>query len=149
MFATLFLGGWDIPFTHWDESPGVLQTIATGLVMAIKSTSLIFFVMWIRWTLPRFRYDQLMALGWKFMLPLALVNIMGVAIASWGARDLLGLVSPLAQAAVLTALSAAVTVFLFVVVDRGLLISGVGSLDFMTSRRLRSVRPMAVSREAA
>jgi NADH-quinone oxidoreductase subunit H len=149
MFATLFLGGWDIPFTHWDESPGLLQTIATGLVMAIKSTSLIFFVMWIRWTLPRFRYDQLMALGWKFMLPLALVNIMGVAIASWGARDLLGLVSPLAQAAVLTALSAAVTVFLFVVVDRGLLISGIGSLDFMTSRRLRRVRPMAVSREAA
>ena len=90
-----------------------------------------------------------MALGWKFMLPLALVNIMGVAIASWGARDLLGLASPLAQAAVLTALSAAVTVFLFVVVDRGLLISGVGSLDFMTSRRLRPVRPMAVSREAA
>jgi NADH-quinone oxidoreductase subunit H len=149
MFATLFLGGWDIPFTHWDETPGLLQTIATGAIMAIKSTALIFFVMWIRWTLPRFRYDQLMALGWKFMLPLALVNIMGVAIASWAARDVLGLASPLAQALVLTALSVAVTVFLFVVVDRGYLIRGVGSLDFMAGRRGRLARPMAISREAA
>jgi NADH-quinone oxidoreductase subunit H len=149
MFASLFLGGWDIPFIHWDETPGLLQTLATGAFMAVKVTCLIFFVMWIRWTLPRFRYDQLMALGWKFMLPLALVNIMGVAIASWAARDVLGLVSPLAQAALLTGLSVAVTVFLFMVVDRGFLISGVGSLDFMASRRARPVRPMAISREAA
>jgi NADH-quinone oxidoreductase subunit H len=149
MFATLFLGGWDIPFTHWDETPGLLQTVATGVVMALKCTSLIFFVMWIRWTLPRFRYDQLMALGWKFMLPLALVNIMGVAIASWVARDVLYLGSPLAQAALLTALSVAVTVLLFVVVDRGFLIRGVGSLDFMASRRARPARPVPISREAA
>ncbi|HEX5819277.1 MAG TPA: NADH-quinone oxidoreductase subunit NuoH [Gemmatimonadales bacterium] len=149
MFTSLFLGGWDIPFIHWDETPGLLQTLATGAFMAVKVTCLVFFVMWIRWTLPRFRYDQLMALGWKFMLPLALVNIMGVAIASWVARDVLGLVSPLAQAALLTALSLAVTVLLFMVVDRGFLISGVGSLDFMASRRARPVRPMAIPREAA
>jgi hypothetical protein len=61
----------------------------------------------------------------------------------------LHLASPLALAAVLTALSLAVTVFLFVVVDRGLLVSGAGSLDFMASRRLRPARPMTVSREAA
>ena len=149
MFATLFLGGWDIPLTHWDETPGLLQTVATGVVMALKCTALIFFVMWIRWTLPRFRYDQLMALGWKFMLPLALVNIMGVAIASWVAREVLHLGSPLAQALLLTALSAAVTALLFVVVDRGLLIGGVGSLDFMASRRARPARPVPISREAA
>ena len=149
MFATLFLGGWDVPFTHWDETPGLLQTVATGVVMALKCTALIFFVMWIRWTLPRFRYDQLMALGWKFMLPLALVNIMGVAIASWVAREVLHVGSPLAQALLLTALSAAVTVLLFVVVDRGLLVRGVGSLDFMASRRARPVRPVPISREAA
>jgi len=149
MFATLFLGGWDVPFTHWDETPGLLQTVATGVVMALKCTALIFFVMWIRWTLPRFRYDQLMALGWKFMLPLALVNIMGVAIASWVAREVLHLGSPLAQALLLTALSAAVTALLFVVVDRGLLIGGVGSLDFMASRRARPARPVPISREAA
>ena len=149
MFATLFLGGWDVPLTHWDETPGLLQTMATGVVMALKCTALIFFVMWIRWTLPRFRYDQLMALGWKFMLPLALVNIMGVAIASWVAREVLHVGSPLAQALLLTALSAAVTVLLFVVVDRGLLVRGVGSLDFMASRRARPVRPVPISREAA
>ena len=149
MFATLFLGGWDVPLTHWDETPGLLQTVATGVVMALKCTALIFFVMWIRWTLPRFRYDQLMALGWKFMLPLALVNIMGVAIASWVAREVLHLGSPLAQALLLTALSAAVTALLFVVVDRGLLIGGVGSLDFMASRRARPARPVPISREAA
>jgi len=149
MFTTLFLGGWDIPFTHWDETPGLLQTVATGVVMALKCTGLIFFVMWVRWTLPRFRYDQLMALGWKFMLPLALVNIMAVAIASWVAREVLHLGSPLAQAALLTALSLAMTMLLFVVVDRGLLIRGVGSLDFMASRRARPARPAPISREAA
>jgi NADH-quinone oxidoreductase subunit H len=147
MFSTLFLGGWDIPFTTWDETPGLLQTLATGIIMFLKTASLVFFVMWIRWTLPRFRYDQLMALGWKFMIPLALVNILGVAIAAWAARDVLGLASPRAQAAVLALLSAAVTVFLFVVVDRGVLVRGVGSLGFMASRR-RPARPVPISREA-
>jgi NADH-quinone oxidoreductase subunit H len=148
MFSTLFLGGWDIPFTTWDETPGLLQTLATGIMMFLKTASLVFFVMWIRWTLPRFRYDQLMALGWKFMIPLALVNIIGVAIAAWAARDVLGLASPRAQAGVLALVSAAVTVFLFVVVDRGVLVRGVGSLGFMASRR-RPARPVAISREAA
>jgi NADH-quinone oxidoreductase subunit H len=149
MFAALFLGGWDLPFTHWDEQPGVLQTLVTGLVMAAKTTALIFCVMWIRWTLPRFRYDQLMALGWKFMLPLALVNIMGVAVSAWFGRDVLHLTSPLALAGLLTAFSAVVTVFLFFVVDRGYLVRGVGSLDFMASRRSRPARIRPVSREAA
>ena len=72
MTVSLFLGGWDIPFTTWDETPGILQTLATGVAMAVKTSALIFVVMWVRWTLPRFRYDQLMALGWKFMLPVAL-----------------------------------------------------------------------------
>jgi NADH-quinone oxidoreductase subunit H len=147
MFSTLFLGGWDIPFTTWDETPGLLQTLATGIVMFLKTTSLVFLVMWIRWTLPRFRYDQLMSLGWKFMLPLALVNIIGVAIAAWGAREVLGLAAPRAQALVLAAISGAVTVFLFLVVDRGLLVRGVGGLGFMASRR--PARPVAISREAA
>ncbi len=76
MVTTLFFGGWDIPFTSWDQSGGVLQTLATAGFFFMKVMFWIFFVMWIRWTLPRFRYDQLMALGWKVLLPLALAYIM-------------------------------------------------------------------------
>ncbi|MEK7381433.1 MAG: complex I subunit 1 family protein, partial [Gemmatimonadota bacterium] len=65
MTATLFFGGWDIPFTSWDQTPGIAQTLATAAVMFLKTMSFVFVIMWIRWTLPRFRYDQLMALGWK------------------------------------------------------------------------------------
>ena len=66
MVTTLFFGGWDIP-GDWDEQGGVLQTLATGGFFFLKLMFWIFFVMWIRWTLPRFRYDQLMALGWKVL----------------------------------------------------------------------------------
>src|SRR5205085_1202403 len=74
LMATLFLGGWDIPFTRWDNvAPHTLiKTIVTFGVFWAKILSFVFFYIWIRWTLPRFRYDQLMALGWKFMLPLSL-----------------------------------------------------------------------------
>jgi NADH-quinone oxidoreductase subunit H len=89
MVATLFFGGWDVPFTHWDETPGLLPTLATGLVMFLKVTFGIFVVMWVRWTLPRFRFDQLMATGWKFLLPLALVYIMVMTIAIWGVETLM------------------------------------------------------------
>jgi NADH-quinone oxidoreductase subunit H len=64
MTMTLFFGGWDIPFTSWDQTPGVLQSLATGVAMFLKVAFGIFVVMWVRWTLPRFRYDQLMAAGW-------------------------------------------------------------------------------------
>src|SRR5215208_5418043 len=75
MVTTLFFGGWDIP-GRWDEQGGVLQTLVTGAAFFLKLMFWIFFVMWIRWTLPRFRYDQLMALGWKVLMPLALAYIM-------------------------------------------------------------------------
>ena len=65
MFATLFLGGWDIPFTHWDEAGGMAQSLVTAVVFFAKCLFFLFLFMWVRWTLPRFRYDQLMALGWK------------------------------------------------------------------------------------
>ncbi|MEP6472826.1 MAG: NADH-quinone oxidoreductase subunit NuoH, partial [Gemmatimonadota bacterium] len=73
LFTTLFLGGWGIPLTHWDETPGLLQTVVTGGLFFLKSMSMVFVFIWLRWTLPRFRYDQLMALGWKVLLPIALV----------------------------------------------------------------------------
>jgi NADH-quinone oxidoreductase subunit H len=76
MITTLFFGGWDIPFTNWDRSGGLLPTLVTWLFFFVKVLFWIFVVMWIRWTLPRFRYDQLMALGWKAMLPLSLLNLL-------------------------------------------------------------------------
>jgi NADH-quinone oxidoreductase subunit H len=81
LMATLFFGGWDIPFTQWDNAaPHTgLKTLLTLFSMAAKTLFFIFAFIWIRWTLPRFRYDQLMALGWKVMLPLALAYIVVVA----------------------------------------------------------------------
>jgi NADH-quinone oxidoreductase subunit H len=81
LMATLFFGGWDIPFTQWDNSAPhtVIKTILTLLSFAAKTGFFVFFYMWIRWTLPRFRYDQLMALGWKIMLPVALAYIILLA----------------------------------------------------------------------
>ncbi len=77
LMSTLFFGGWDIPFTAWDNSaPHIgLKTALTGLFFLMKILFFVFLFMWIRWTLPRFRYDQLMALGWKILLPLSLTYI--------------------------------------------------------------------------
>src|SRR5256886_15485120 len=74
LMATLFFGGWDIPFTSWDNGPPwtLAKTLATGAVFCAKTACFVFLYICVRWTLPRFRYDQLMALGWKVMLPLAL-----------------------------------------------------------------------------
>ena len=81
LMATLFFGGWDIPFTLWDNlAPHTgVKTLLTLGAFATKTLFFLFLFMWIRWTLPRFRYDQLMSLGWKFMLPLALFYIVAVA----------------------------------------------------------------------
>jgi len=77
VMSTLFFGGYDIPFvneaawgTHWWVG------LIGFLVLMTKAVLFIFLFMWIRWTIPRFRYDQLMNLGWKGLLPLALVNML-------------------------------------------------------------------------
>jgi NADH-quinone oxidoreductase subunit H len=89
--VTLFFGGWDIPGTTWDNLPPytVAKTLLTFLAFAAKVGFFLFFYIWIRWTLPRFRYDQLMSLGWKVMLPLALTYVVIVAAATLG-LDALG-----------------------------------------------------------
>ncbi len=140
MVSTLFFGGWDVPFTHWDEQPGALQTLATFGAFSVKVFFWIFFVMWIRWTLPRFRYDQLMALGWKVMMPLALAYIVVVTATSWAAEHLLGLATPRGQQAVLAAVSLALGGAFFLGVDRGALVSG--------SARRAAARPASVRAEA-
>jgi NADH-quinone oxidoreductase subunit H len=74
ILATLYFGGYHFPFeSHFD--PGILKTLLSVAVLFGKIFFFIFLFMWIRWTLPRFRYDQLMNLGWKALIPLAVINI--------------------------------------------------------------------------
>jgi len=124
MVATLFLGGWDIPFTNWDESGTVLAVLASHLAFFAKTFFWIFFFMWIRWTLPRFRYDQLMALGWKFLLPVALAYIMLTATAIWVLEGPMGVGDVRIRALWLLGLNAVLAVLLFRGLDRGLIVSG-------------------------
>jgi NADH-quinone oxidoreductase subunit H len=126
MLATLFFGGWDIPFTTWDEQGGVLQTLATHAAFFGKMFFWIFFVMWIRWTLPRFRYDQLMALGWKVLLPISLGYVMVTATAIWGVDQLLPTATPVVQSGVLLAMNLALALILFWGIDSGRVVRGVG-----------------------
>ena len=74
--VTLYLGGWSLPGFHPESILGVVISI---LILAVKTAILVWIFVWVRWTLPRFRYDQLMRLGWKALLPLALVNLLWVA----------------------------------------------------------------------
>ena len=72
--VTLFFGGWDVPFIN-ESSMGILGVILSILSFSFKTAFFLFLYIWVRWTFPRFRYDQLMNIGWKVLLPLALVNI--------------------------------------------------------------------------
>ncbi|KYP16149.1 NADH-quinone oxidoreductase subunit NuoH [Flavihumibacter sp. CACIAM 22H1] len=84
LMATLYFGGYDIPFVNdaaLVESMGTNNVaILQGLSLFAKAAFFIFFFMWVRWTIPRFRYDQLMHLGWKVMIPLALINMLITAV---------------------------------------------------------------------
>ncbi|CAG7634360.1 NADH-quinone oxidoreductase subunit H [Paenibacillus solanacearum] len=71
--TTLFLGGWHAPFPFLDFIPGIIWFL-------LKFSSIVFFLFWLRATLPRVRVDQLMGLGWKVLLPLSLINIFVTAI---------------------------------------------------------------------
>ncbi len=79
VIVTLFLGGWHFPGIP-DGSHGWIFGVINIAVFFAKVAALIFVFMWVRWTLPRFRYDQLMRLGWLFFFEIALVNIFLVAI---------------------------------------------------------------------
>jgi len=123
MVTTLFFGGWDIP-GHWDEQGGLLQTIATGGFFFLKVMFWIFFVMWIRWTLPRFRYDQLMALGWKVLMPVALAYIMVICTAIYGIEHLAGITDPTRRSLALFGVNVVVGLLVFGLLDRGVFIKG-------------------------
>lgn len=135
LMATLFLGGWDIPFTSWDNmrvvapgvvegaEPSVLKTLATFAAFAVKTAFFVFLYMWVRWTLPRFRYDQVMHLGWKVVLPMALgyVVLMAVSILT---LDGLGIEFGPLYGLILTVINVAATAVFLWVIDRDRVISG-------------------------
>lgn len=82
--ATLFFGGWQLPFiphTFLLETFGSIIAALIGVAtLLLKAAFFMWLFVWVRWTLPRFRYDHLMAMGWKFLLPLGLANILVTAL---------------------------------------------------------------------
>lgn len=76
IMSTLYFGGYDIPFVNeLNYNPNLMAALGVVALM-IKVVCFIFFFMWVRWTIPRFRYDQLMNLGWRILIPLALFNML-------------------------------------------------------------------------
>jgi NADH-quinone oxidoreductase subunit H len=84
MLVTLFLGGWSLPIAGLNQPA---NTVLVGLlqvgIFLAKMVFVIFMIIWVRWMWPRFRYDQLMDLGWRRFIPLALANIVITAVVLW------------------------------------------------------------------
>ncbi len=76
LMVTLFFGGWSLPYVNYSAMQPNLAAALQVVTFAAKTGLFIFIFMWIRWTLPRFRYDQLMNIGWKVLLPLAFLNLL-------------------------------------------------------------------------
>jgi NADH-quinone oxidoreductase subunit H len=135
LMATLFLGGWDIPFWTGDNmrvvAPGIIEgaqpawwkTLLTLVAFALKTLFFVFVFMWVRWTVPRFRYDQIMHLGWKVMLPGALAYVVLMA-ASILVLDTLGVPFGFVYGLILTGVNLLATVLFLVVIDRDRVIAG-------------------------
>ncbi len=91
MVVTLFLGGWYTPgVSHIARSGSILYAVISVLLFFLKIFAFLFLYIWVRGTLPRFRFDQLMNFGWKFLLPLGIFNVFLTALAiyfwniNWG-----------------------------------------------------------------
>jgi NADH-quinone oxidoreductase subunit H len=135
LMATLFLGGWDVPFWAGDNmrviAPGVVEgatpawwkTLLTFAAFTLKTLFFAFVFIWVRWTVPRFRYDQIMHLGWKVMLPSALAYIVLVG-TSILVLDSLGIPFGTLYGLILTAINLVALVLFLVVLDRDRIMSG-------------------------
>jgi NADH-quinone oxidoreductase subunit H len=147
MIATIFFGGWSMP---WLDGPPwtVLKWILSVGFFLGKVLFFLFVFMWIRWTLPRFRYDQLMSLGWKVLLPWSLAYIVIVAGAVLG-LDVLGIQHGWLLSLDMFVLNIVLMVVVFLVIDRGRLVSPASSrIRAAELARLRAVskveRPVEV-----
>jgi NADH-quinone oxidoreductase subunit H len=155
LMATLFFGGWDLPGS-WDNAywyqgmlirgfdaagapiaadPAWWKTLLTLGAFAAKTGFFLFVYIWVRWTLPRFRYDQVMSLGWKVMLPTGLAYVMVVAVTVL-VLDLLEVPYGLVFGLVLTAVSGACTLAFLFFLDRDRVISG-ASVPYRQDRPVR------------
>ena len=155
LMATLFFGGWDIPFWSGDDmmrheggwirgfdeagapiptTPSVLITLLTLGAFCAKTGFFLLLYIWIRWTLPRFRYDQVMHLGWKVLLPAALGYIMLIA-GTMLVLDQLGVAYGMLYGLVLTAVSGVTTLAFLFFVDRDRVISGAHRKQSVSTRR--------------
>jgi NADH-quinone oxidoreductase subunit H len=137
--VTLFFGGWDIPFTAWDQGGAWLPALASFALFGLKVFLFIFLFMWIRWTLPRFRYDQLMALGWKLLVPVLLAYVLLIAVALMVVEQVLGVTSPLVRNLALLGVNLVAGWLVFFVLDRGLVIRGVAGRRAPADRALPEV----------
>ena len=163
MMATLFFGGWDIPFWTGDDmfrhegqlirgfdaagmpiaaTPSLLVTLLTLISFCIKTAFFVFLYIWIRWTLPRFRYDQVMHLGWKVLLPSALGYIVLIA-GTMLLLDQLGVPFGRLYGLVLTGVSALTAAAFLFVVDRDRVIAGAHGSGSVERRRAASRRKTA------
>jgi NADH-quinone oxidoreductase subunit H len=144
LMATLFLGGWDIPGWRGDNAfffegrwisgfdaagspiPAQLawwKTLLTLAAFALKTGFFVMVYIWVRWTLPRFRYDQVMELGWKIMLPTGLAYVMVIG-GTVLALDEIGVPFGIVYGLVLTGVSLAATVIFMFWLDRDRIIGG-------------------------
>jgi NADH-quinone oxidoreductase subunit H len=134
LMATLFFGGWDIPGSFDNmrvvapgvvegAEPAVWKTLLTLGAFSVKTLFFCFVYIWVRWTVPRFRYDQIMDLGWKVLLPTALayITLMGTGIL---VLDAMGIRYGLLYGLILTAINLAATLVFLFLVDRGRVIKG-------------------------
>ena len=141
LMATLFFGGWDVPFTGRDNIgpfSGWLTLLSVVIFLA-KTMFFLFVFIWIRWTLPRFRYDQLMSLGWRFMLPLALAYIVIIATVVL-VLDMAGITRGAMYSSILGAVNMVLVVIVFVILDRGRIISpSYGRARADQLKRLKSI----------
>jgi NADH-quinone oxidoreductase subunit H len=146
MLATLFFGGFDIPFTTADNVGAVSfpLVLLSMVIMAAKTSFFVFFFIWVRWTLPRFRYDQLMSLGWKLLLPTALAYIVIVA-AMMLSLQMAGIDPGLVYGLIFFAVNVVLLVVLFVVLDRGRIVSP--AYGRISARELAHLRGITSARE--
>lgn len=162
LMATLFFGGWDLPGS-WDDafwyegqlisgfaadgsvilaSPAWWKTLLTFGGFAAKTSFFLLVYIWVRWTLPRFRYDQVMSLGWKVMLPTALAYVVLVG-GTILVLDEIGMTWGFGYGLALTAVSGVATIAFLFFLDRGRTITGAAAqvAQRVEIKTIRSVPP--------